>query len=402
MKAKYIITGFAALALLFGCSKTKVIENPEPPQSDEEWLYDESLPVPVNFSAPQIEVASKASAQRIDDLAGLEIGVLGIATEPNEAGSAGTTGKTHQITADLTQDGTYLPGMKNVKAVVNNEADADTKTYITFKDGEDQNLLIYYPLTSDTNYSFYSYYPYNQNATPATADAFTVDYELGSADILWAEDHAQSYDNDSEAGTLEGFNARYVRTVEKNSDSQDAGYTSNFNFHHLTTGLRFYALSDSDSPNITVTGLRIVEVPTRATLYVASRAGAAYPSGTLVPATLDDTPENNVIALTGGDPDSPVLNVTPSQETPENAKGTEIGTLLVAPAASYKIEVDIQLNDTSEPATIEAEIPVRDNSYIAGSMYSLSLLVRNAVEVEIYVGLDPWIEEDVEDSIEIG
>ena len=109
-----------------------------------------------------------------------------------------------------------------------------------------------------------------------------------------------------------------------------------------------------------------------------------------------------MIALTGGDPDSPVLNVTPSQKTPENAKGTEIGTLLVAPAASYKIEVDIQLNDTSEPATIEAEIPVRDNSYIAGSMYSLSLLVRNAVEVEIYVGLDPWIEEDVEDSIEIG
>ena len=387
MKAKYIIISFAALAIMAGCSKTKTEAQPDTVTGpDDEWVTDETLPVPVNFSAPQIGLESKASAIRIDALANLEIGVLGVVT---------TDGV---ITADLNsanESDAYLPGMKNVKAVVNeNPNESDGKTYITFKDGEDADLTIYYPFNNVITYSFYSYYPYVEEVTPS-AESFTVEYELGSTDILWAEDHA------TDAGTVKGFNPKYIRTVAGNTEKYSGDeYAANFNFNHKTTGLRFYAQSIETTPNVTVTGLRLVNVPTKATLYVASK-DSGNPSGTLVPAELDmEEEDNNVITLTTSEaPGSEVLNITPSS-TENEGKGAEIGTLLVAPATSYQLEVDIKRNDSDETLTIPAVIP--EGTYEAGTMYSLSIRVYNAEKVEIYVDLEPWNEDDVEDVIEIG
>ena len=73
MKFRYMVV-FAALAFLASCSNQ---ENTQPaPSGDEEaWVYDESLPVPVMFTTPQITVQSKAA---VNDMVGLEVGVFGL------------------------------------------------------------------------------------------------------------------------------------------------------------------------------------------------------------------------------------------------------------------------------------------------------------------------------------
>ena len=110
--------------------------------------------------------------------------------------------------------------------------------------------------------------------------------------------------------------------------------------------------------------------------------------------------DNNVITLTTSEaPGSEVLNITPSS-TENEGKGAEIGTLLVAPATSYQLEVDIKRNDSGETVTIPAVIP--EGTYEAGTMYSLSIRAYNAEKVEIYVDLEPWNEDAVKDVIEIG
>ena len=54
MKTKYIIIGFAALALMSSCSKTRT-EARQPALPDEDaWVNDETLPVPVRFAAPKV------------------------------------------------------------------------------------------------------------------------------------------------------------------------------------------------------------------------------------------------------------------------------------------------------------------------------------------------------------
>ena len=71
MKFRYLV-GFAALALMASCSKQ---ENAQ--VADDAWVYDESLPVPVTFAAPQVTIESKAvNPGKLENLNGLDIGVF--------------------------------------------------------------------------------------------------------------------------------------------------------------------------------------------------------------------------------------------------------------------------------------------------------------------------------------
>ena len=410
MKAKYIIISFAALAIMAGCSKTKTEAQPDPVTGpDDEWVTDETLPVPVNFSAPQIGVVSKASAEQVDQVAGLAIGVFGIKTISVGNPISRPQAEDHPIQDDLSSDATYITGMKNVKAIVNDNADLDGKTYITFKDAEDADEIIYYPMTSDNTYSFYAYYPYNATDVSYTENECTVEFELGTDDILWAEDHAQSFQNN----TREGFNAAYVRQVADPSSgvSGNDNFRANLNFTHRTTGFRFYALAEegADYENLTVTGLRLKNIATKATLYVAASQSSEYNSGDLVAAELDVDENNNVITLTDPDNDnSDTFSVVPTRgtimvEDEEKIVGAEIGTLLVCPVASETIpctlEVDIIHN--GESSTLTAPLPARATGYVASTMYSLSVLIKSPEEIEIFVGLEDWDNIVIEKPIEV-
>ena len=378
MNTKYRILGFAALALMSSCSKTRTEAQPDPvtDPTEEAWVTDESMPVPVNFSSPQIGVVSKVNAEEITDLTGLQLGVYGLRTVDGA------------LSWDPSEPDTYITNLLTRVAVVNAPSEPDQKSYLTFKTGE-TDLTVYYPMVSTNTYSFYGYYP--RREAVETVDACTVTYEnIGGTDILWAEDHAQAFQDG-----LKGFNAAYVRQAKKHGvwNNTAMNFTPNFNFQHMLAGLRFYALGEENAEygDVVVTGLRLVEVPTSVTLAVASTTE----SGAVTPVADSE----GTINLTGAS--GAALSVTPDRtEYDGKVLGALLGTLMVCPDESYKLEVDVRIG--GNPSTIETTIPTRTGGYVAGSMYSLSILVKSPVEVEISVDVTPWDDVDDTPEIEIG
>ena len=381
MKTKYIILGFAALALMSSCSKTRTEAQPDPvPDPDgEAWVEDETQPVPVNFSAPQIGVVSKANAgDGITDLTGLEVSVYGLRTEDGV------------LNWSPDDPDSYITNLLNRSAIVGNPSETDQKSYLTFKTGE-TDLTVYYPMVSTYTYSFYGYYP---RRTPVeSADGCIVTYNnLGGTDILWAESHATGFPNN---GGIKGFNAAYVRRAV--AEGQWSDHAPHFNFQHMLTGLRFYALSEdlTKDKSVTVTGLRLLNVPTSVTLAVASKTE----SGAITPVADSE----GTISLSSADGSALAVNPDGTSYNINNADktlGALLGTLMVCPDESYKLEVDV--NIAGIKSTIETEIPARTGGYVAGSMYSLSILVKSPVEVEISVDLQDWTNVVVDTPIEIG
>ncbi len=377
MKAKYLILALASLFLIAGCSKSKT---EAPVQDDEEWIYDETLPVPVNFSMPQLGISSKATAETIEDLSGKEIGVFGIKTDLfqdltiNNNPTSGPTAAGHPLTADLSSNASFIENLYNRRSVVGNgEDDA-----VTFRDDSNTgDLTVYYPINSDDTYSFYAYYPYNSTVT-RSQEALTVSYLLGYTDILWSDDHAQSLQNN----VTNGFNAEYIRTIkQRNLYGQDK-YHANFNFKHLTTGLTFTAKTEEADNPVKITGLRIMGTPASAILCIAAQdANETYDSGVLVPGS-----EGNIAVQKGPADSSPELDIQPT------TTGNPIGTLLLYPEESYSVEITLDLNGT----TITDIYPLsRNGGFVAGTMYTVTINVASPERVEIIsVDVAQWGTEE--------
>lgn len=380
MKLKYIILSFAAIALLAGCSKSRTeVQQPDPavdPDSDA-WVNDESLPVPVNFSAPQIGVVSKAYAEEVTDLAGLQVGVYGLRTVDGV------------LSWSPDDPDSYITDLLNRVAVVGSPS-ADEKSYLTFKTGE-YDLTVYYPMVSTYTYSFYGYYP-RRTPVEETEDGCIVTYEnIGGIDILWDEDHAQAFQDG-----VKGFNAAYIRKAKSGGvwNNEAMNFTPNFSFQHMLTGLRFYAQSKNEAvcEDVTVTGLRLVEIPTSVKLAVAS----TDVSGAITPV------EESIGTIPLTSADGSGLNVKPNN-TENNGNGALLGTLMVCPDESYKMEVDLRLGNGST-TTFNIETPVKADGYVGGSMYSLLIKINSPVEVEISVDVEDWDDGGIVDdpSLEIG
>ena len=140
MKIKYIIIGLVALAFISGCSKSRT--EAQQAVNDEAWVNDESLPVPVTFSAPGVEIESKALITGTATTEDMHFGVYGLATTYDEPSSS------HNPAWWDDQPDTKL--MENVKAVGGSE--------FKFKQDDWSNdLTVYYPMGSEKTFSFYAY-----------------------------------------------------------------------------------------------------------------------------------------------------------------------------------------------------------------------------------------------------
>ena len=126
MKFRYLV-GFAALALLASCSK----DAPD----EKAWVYDESLPVPVTFSAPRVMIQPTKAMIEGTSLDGYNVGVFALADgEGAWTGARGDLVMLYNETGTVTEEGTGNAGSLKFSSTV------------------------YYPMSSDQNFTFYAYH----------------------------------------------------------------------------------------------------------------------------------------------------------------------------------------------------------------------------------------------------
>ena len=339
MKKFCLFICVAALCAV-SCSKAS-----QPVEDPDKWVNDESQRVPVQF-ASRTQVETKAIKDgRIDGITmnGLDVGVIAVAKKQSD----GTP-----VTWSSTLDGSIL--IDNTKVTTSETGD------IAF------SPAVYYPFGNVYAYSFYSYYPYTNAAGEAAANvggAYSITYDLGNTDILWANSEATDY-----AG-LKGFNAKYCRAVRQAGEQNN--YFPKLQYHHLLTAIVF-KVQGKDATigtyDLKVTGVRILNTSTKATLKVADSQGQ---SG----------------VLTGNEDGGSIgfdnLNV------PITTVASDACTILAMPASSYSAQISFDKGGDSSVLNIANA----DGEFKAGFIYYFTVKVNNPEEVTIFqTGLDKWQE----------
>ncbi|MGN0191624.1 MAG: fimbrillin family protein, partial [Candidatus Cryptobacteroides sp.] len=239
---------------------------------------------------------------------------------------------------------------------------------------------IYYPFGNQYAYSFYSYYPYsNTDGEPASIvdGAYSITYELGNTDILWANSVATDYDG------VAGYNAAYCRAVKK--DGMESTYFPKLQYKHLLTAMVFKVVGkDSDIANydVKVTGMQITNTSSKAILTVADSQGTG--SGVIT-----------------GNEDGGSIGFTDLDVAPTST-ASELCTILAMPATSYTAEITLTV-DGANQSTVALNIGSESTSYNAGYIYYFTVTINNPQEVTIIeTGLEEWLPGDnPEDGKEI-
>lgn len=348
---------FAALAFLASCSNQ---ENTQPaPSGDEEaWVYDESLPVPVMFTTPQITVQSKAA---VNDMVGLEVGVFGL----------DRTGHWGEATSENVL-------MYNTQATVSSRQDRG----LTF------SPQVYYPMTNDVNFNFYGYYPYSADVAYENSRRYEVTYEnIGTIDILWAKEVANQISDG--INTYEGFNARYVRkAIDPINPINNPNALPSLVFEHLLTGMKFSVRLAEPAVNIRFKGLTLTNIQPNATLRIADY---------MEPETWEG------VVVGEGTPGTIQLKKDSDGSTDFSSVGigtiaASLGaTLMLVPAESYTAEIYLTV-DGEDIAPVPVTL-TREGGFVKGEMYSMTILIQNPEQVVITSSLTPWTEVEGEEIV---
>lgn len=262
-------------ALAVGCSKSF------PTVDENAWIYDESLPVPIQFGSLSSEVATKAAVSNLGELTGKPIGVFAWGEGSSDSMNASAESifpagfMRAQVAGDITG------GVGSLKFW---EKDAETST------------KVYYPMSSKYNYSFYAYYTGEEPALGTYGEndySIDVDFSQPFTDILWgkysdsdlpytdnmsiSEDKRTLEHLEHNGITIKGFNSRFSRKAAESENMEK--YLPKINFLHLCSAFSFFAkagdMTDGElselNDKVDITSVEITNVPTSTKLIVAAR-----------------------------------------------------------------------------------------------------------------------------------
>ena len=257
--------------LMAGCSKDIT---PSPSNDPDAWMYNETLPVPICFSA-STELATKGAAiNKAQDMVGKQFGFFALSSQ--------------------VEDWSKITGLEMPQnALATCELNGSDQVQFSFDQGP-----YYYPQTYADNFTFYGYYARrSKDQVILREDHISVYVDVGNTDILWAKAEAEPSKAKVDDGNLyEGFNARYIRKT---------GNQPVMNFKHVTACVSFTAkteysefaanINNAAKDRIVVTGVWILNTVTRATLGIAKKDNSADWEGCLEPK------ETSHISYTNGD-----------------------------------------------------------------------------------------------------
>lgn len=387
-KSTFIILGLAAV-LTVACSKKHAPEQPQTPVIEqEEWVSNESLPVPISIGQNTLDAAlTKAAPITDENIGGTLFGVFGV---------------------DLEADGAWSETAEQVLLYDRYAKFEADKMQFVEATGDVQ---YYYPLITRFNYTFYGFHTSSETDFTAykndfngtfEGDALYTEIPLGRTDILWAKASATDItgklkEEDAEETTLKGFNAKYARYSRRWYPGTYTDYQPLLTYQHLTSALHFYAVAEDEEAyntlngKVTVKNLSVIGIPTTAKLCIASKSaegeGVLEP---LVPATATDSLKmHNLAGVTDG------LGVTPT-----TGAGTEIGEgMFIIPQTAAGIEVSFTLTSPNGDVYFKDSIPVpQGGSFEAGKFYNFKILVRSLEEIVINADLSGWNQGAFDDN----
>lgn len=371
---KFTFLALCAATIAISCSKSHSIENKQEP-----WVNDESLQVPVQIISRTANMITKAG--EISSLENVEFGVyaLGDALKPQ---------------AVLFQD-LYAEGSNCIPSHINTENMADLTI-----DG----MSVYYPLSSTNNYTFYGFHVSDVEGSHTTVDAdgTVAINDYGLIDVLWSQPAVATSVDDPEKGTIEGFCAKYIRSVYKlHLENQ---YLPKLHFEHLTSEFIFRvkaadeAAEDSFTPekgNVRITDAVIKNLPASARLNVMT--GEILEETQLTTDKICEIPAEGVY---------PVYTL----------EGTKISEFFISPGNAATLD-NIEFNFTikQNPAGNEdltykvtgSEIRSKFEAeplfegFKPGYRYYLTVTMSSAEKIEIAVSLEPWKDGFSSDIIDI-
>lgn len=245
MKRLGIIILGALAMLMAGCSKDIT---PSPSNDPDAWMYNETLPVPIRFSASTEPATKGAAINEAKDMEGKQFGFFAVSS---------------QVTDWKEDTGLEMP--QNALATCKLVEGTDDQVQFTFDQGP-----YYYPQTYADNFTFYGYHAIRaENYVRQSPDSLFVVVEVGKTDILWAKAKAEPSKAKVDDGNLyEGFNARYIRKT---------GNQPVMNFKHSTACVSFkakteysdFATNNEGKDRITVTGVTVLKTVSAAVLRIA-------------------------------------------------------------------------------------------------------------------------------------
>lgn len=355
----------AAMALAIGCSKGLHVDK------DDAWVHDESLPVPVMFSSPQVDVVTKSSFGPLDNLNGLTIGILGLET---------TTATDWSQSPDLLFD-------EQKELAIDGSLKFDPPKY--------------YPMSNTGDYSFYAYYCRDNEAKLSDdGSEYVVSCTyVGYKDLLWGYAESGGYDE------IKGYNAKYIRAITKAKESgilTESEYEEKLpklEFYHTLTALAFKVraedgVTEENASKIVIDSLRINDVHRNVEMVVAQKGR-----------TSSNTTYKDVIRLPSvSKQESIYLRKDPS----ETSSGTRVlNQVITLTEESLGYGLMVYAKDIpsfegmlfltiggSQKASINLEFKAPADGFQPGIKYTYTILIKDAQELTISTNLNGWVDYD--------
>lgn len=352
--------------LMAGCSKDVTPDSSPDPDA---WKTDVSLPVPIEFGTPSI--ATKASF--ITDLSAetKNFGVFGI----------------DKASTDVSSSSKQL--LYNAPAVYNSvdkTLDLATRTF--------------YPMTNTAYYNFYAYYTSKETTANVSTEGtkIYVSTDLGYSDVLYGSTKV----TDAQETTIgcDGYNAKYIRSVNANTTIEKANYLPTINFRHVTAALQFYLQTPSADAeavftdnSIYVNRITLTDLPVKAKLCLVDLSADDYSGETVVKNESEgtfvvETKDALSVRKPNGSTTTSTLVHYPTV-TPAKA-GDPLFIVPQSEAISGTITMGGYPFDPI-PFTLDPEeMEVLDNEFKAGHIYNIYLTVHSPEKVTINVTVEAW------------
>ncbi len=379
-------------ALAVGCSKSF------PTVNENAWIYDESLPVPIQFGSLKSEMVTKAAVENLSTLSGQPIGVF-------------AWGEGSDDSMEISAKSIFPAGYKRA------EVSGSTEYSLVFKEYEADSKTVYYPMSSKYNYSFYAYYTGTEQiggTLDENSYSVNVDFSSPFTDILWGKcsDDDLPYDDSTlphlqyKNTTIKGFNSRFSRAAAKTEDA--TAYLPSIEFQHVCAAFSFYAKADNDvsmteeklqelNEHLKIKSVKIINVPTSAKLVVASRD--AEQQGVF------DTSATGEVSMPVYDGYT-ILKTTDGAILSTDETGGEDKFFL--PAGDYSnsqvlFHCTLDDNEFDLPFDLKYTKDEEESTvFEAGKIYSFVVIFKSLEEIRIQVALKEWesgakTDVDIED-----
>lgn len=393
---KRISVIFQMLLVIFvaGCSKD--VETDIKPAADA-WIYDETLPVPIQFGANSFNVDVKSAFNDMTDLVDQRLGVIALDVQKEwvEAGA-----KNDEVIC--LDDEIVTCGYD--------------ESYARYMLKFDQPR--YYPYQSYCNFSFFAYHKGDNNNSPvyeqervrlpisegvwgnqdliyARADADTL-FVKYSDEINPVTDEPYGYvpaiKGEDATAFYNGFNASYIRYIAKDKPSNglNHSYTTHLpalNFTHPATNIRFMAVFDKGTspvdvvPTIKRVSIKGDEIYSGADLVIvhkdAGQEGQFDVSGY----------EKGTVALRN-EQGTAAFDITPTYDGVELGDGFFFQPI----SADSPLTLLLTIDNGQKEEEIEVEIG-KHPEFKAGHFYIYELRMHRSVGVKITVAsVAPWLD----------